>query len=163
MILSIIVAMDRNRLIGKDDRLPWHLPADTRYFHNLVREKPTLMGRKSYESADTFLSNKTNVIISRRENLVLKENCLRAPNIPEALALLAQEEEAFVLGGVQIYRELLPKADRLYITHIDQVFTGNIYFPDIHWEDWLFIQESKFSADPENPYPYSFNVYHRKL
>lgn len=157
----MIAAMDRNRLIGKNNALPWHIPADYEYFKNTVRNYSVIMGRLSYEAEDAFLTEKKNLILSRQNSLNLASNCALVNSLEEAFEILKNEEEIFILGGAKVYEMALPHAQRLYITHIEAEFEGDAYFPEIDPAIWQLVWENKCNPDEKNPYPYVFTRYER--
>lgn len=166
MLLSVIVAQSQNRVIGINNKLPWYLPEDLKYFKQITQGKPIIMGRKTYESIGRPLPGRTNIVITR-------DGCYQAPGIKvvhtldEALELAEQQalidgsEEALVIGGSEIYALTLPQADRLYLTQVHAQVEGDAYFPALDEEQWQEILRQDFSADGPNPYDYSFIVYQR--
>ena len=118
MRLSIVVAMDDNRLIGKDNKLPWHLPADLAYFKKITIGKSILMGRKTYDSIGRPLPNRRNIVITRNTNIVIP-GCEVVSNIEQALLITKDEPEVMVIGGASLCEQLLPDVSRLYITKIE--------------------------------------------
>ena len=121
MGLSIVVAMDNNGLIGKDNQLPWHLPADLAYFKKITTGKSILMGRKTYDSIGRPLPNRRNIVITRNTKIIIPE-CEVVSSIDDALLLTENEKEVMVIGGASLCEQLLPKVNRLYITRIDSEF-----------------------------------------
>ena len=160
MNLSIIVAMGRNRVIGKDNGLPWRLPADLKHFKNVTLGHPVLMGRKTFESIGRPLPGRTNIVITRQKNYK-PEGCLMAGSIQEALALAQDADEAFVIGGASIFEKTIPLAWRLYVTLIDHEFEGDTLFSGIDPSLWVEKERQSFRADNENPYGFSFLVFER--
>lgn len=158
-IVSLIAALDRNRLIGSNNALPWHLPADLRYFKATTLGKPVLMGRKTWESLGRALPQRRNIVISRSLKAA-PAGAELAASLPAALALVAAEEEAFIIGGGEIFRAALPLADRLYLTEIDAAYTGDAWFPELPPHAW---RQLKSSPQPgENGAPgFAFTVYER--
>ena len=128
MRLSMIVAMDDNRLIGKENGLPWHLPADLQYFKKTTTGKAILMGRKTFESLGRPLPNRRNIIITHNREYKA-EGCEVVNSIDEALNLTQADEEVMVIGGASFYEQTLPMIDRLYITKVDGEHEGDAYFP----------------------------------
>lgn len=161
MILSIIVAVAENGVIGYQNKLPWHLPADTNYFRNKIKNKAVIMGRKSYESPNAELSQKKNVIITRQKNLHLSPNTFLASSIIEAVEMLQDEEEVFILGGQSIYKQSLSIIHKLYYTRVYGNFEGDAFFPAIDWQQWHLESKETFEADAEHSHKYSFEVYTR--
>ena len=155
MRLAMIAAMDRNRLIGNNNRLPWHLPADFAHFRQLTLGKPVIMGRKTYESIGKPLPGRRNIVLSRAA-----EACRQKPmyegvdcveNIEAALALAADAEEVMIIGGGSLYESLLPRARRLYLTEVDAEFEGDAWFPPIDPAEWREIESHWREADDKNP------------
>ncbi len=129
MIISMIAAMAKQRIIGKDNQMPWHLPADFAWFKRCTMGKPVVMGRKTYDSIGRPLPGRLNIVISRDESLVI-EGVTMANSIAHALALAGDADEVMIIGGGSIYAECLPKADKLYLTFIDATIDGDTQFPD---------------------------------
>ena len=137
-MLSIIAAVARNGVIGKDNQLLWHLPEDMRHFRETTRGKPVIMGRKTWESLpDAFrpLPGRNNIVVSRNPAYQPARATL-ASTLNDAILKAGDAEEVFVIGGAELYRLALPIADRLYLTEIDQDFEGDVYFPDIEEGNW---------------------------
>lgn len=159
-ILSMIVAHADNRIIGKDNDMPWHLPADLAYFKKTTLGKPVVMGRKTYESIGRPLPGRLNIVISRDENYQA-EGVTSATSVEQALALAGEVEEVMVIGGGAIYEHCLTCADRLYITHIDADIVGDTQFPKYDLSEWKKVASEKLSADNKNSYDLDFCVYER--
>lgn len=166
MNLAIIVAQAKNRVIGVNNKLPWHLPEDLRYFKQVTMAKPIIMGRNTYESIGRPLPGRTNIVISRQEsyapNGVKVVSSLEAAiEMAESIALIDGAAEAMVIGGGQIYAQALEKADRLYLTEVDAEIEGDAWFPEFSRDDWKEVGREDFSAEGPNPYNYSFIVLDR--
>ncbi len=161
MRLSIIVAMDDNQLIGKDNALPWHLPADLGYFKKTTTGKTVLMGRKTYESIGKPLPNRRNVIVSRNSEFKA-EGCEIVDSIDAALNLAKNDNEVMVMGGASFYEQMLPSADRLYITRIDGKYDGDAHFPKFDIEEFIEVSRESHSPDDKNPHTYHFTILDRK-
>ena len=127
MRLSIVVAMDDNRLIGNNNQLPWHLPADLAYFKKLTMGKSILMGRKTYDSIGRPLPNRRNIVITRNEEISIP-GCEVISSIESALEITKGDEEVMIIGCASLCKQLLPKINRLYITKIDGEFEGDVFF-----------------------------------
>jgi len=153
--ISLIWGMDSNRLIGKENGLPWRLPADMAWFKKSTMGKPILMGRKTYESIGRPLPGRTNLILTRQADLNI-EGCTVIHSIDEALAEVADAEEIMVMGGAEIYALLLEQADRLYITEIDGAFEGDAWFPDFDLSLWRESGREEHLPDEKNLYAYAF-------
>lgn len=160
-ILSMIVAHADNRVIGKDNDMPWHLPADLAYFKKTTLGKPIIMGRKTYESIGRPLPGRKNIVISRDKNYSA-EGIETVTSVEEALALVSEVEEVMVIGGGAIYQHCLPAAQRLYITHIDADIDGDTYFPDYDLKEWQLAASEVREADEKNIYKLNFCVYQRR-
>ena len=163
MILSLIVAMTPNRVIGANNRLLWRLPAELQYFKKTTWGKPIIMGRKTHESIGRALPGRRNIIISHNPHFQA-EGCEVVDSLAAALSLVQDCEEAIVIGGAQIYAQALPQAERLYLTWVHQEFEGDTYFPA--WEglaDWRELSREERIADAENPYAVSFVVLERLM
>ena len=158
--LSIISAMDENRLIGQRNALPWHLPADLAFFKRTTLGKPVLMGRKTYESIGKPLPGRRNVIISR-DTGYRAEGCEVCCSIDQAMQLVDDVPEAMLIGGASLYTQTLDLADHLYITEIKAVFEGDAWFPKIDPMRWQETWREEHTADEKNPYSYAFVKYTR--
>lgn len=161
MIISGIVAVSENRVIGKNNQLPWNLPADLQHFKNVTMGKPILMGRKTFESIGKVLPGRCNVIISSDESYSAP-GCVIANSIATALSAVEYSSEVFVIGGATLFEVMLPEIQRLYLTLIHHQFEGDVYFPEIDWSEWNEIEREDHKSDKENPYSYSFLTLHRK-
>jgi dihydrofolate reductase len=166
MILSMIVAMADNHVIGLNNQMPWHLPADLAWFKKNTLNKPVIMGRKTFESIGRPLPGRHNIIISRQATIEsnMVPNVSWVPSIDAAI-LLAQTQhidEAFIIGGGNIYKQTLPLVNRLYLTHIKAKLQGDTYFPDYTPEQWQVIYQEAHQADDKNSYPYQFEILERK-
>ena len=160
MRLSIIVAMDDNQLIGKDNALPWHLPADLGYFKKTTTGKTVLMGRKTHESIGRPLPNRRNVVVSRNTDFEA-EGCEVVDSIDAALALAKDDDEVMVMGGASFYEQMLPSADRLYITQIEGKYEGDAYFPNFDRSEFIEISRESHVPDEKNRHTYHFTVLER--
>lgn len=161
MLVSIIAAMDRNRLIGNRNQLPWHLPADLAHFKRVTIGKPVIMGRKTFESIGRALPGRTNIVLTRDPDFEA-ENVLIARSLQRALELTAGEHEVMIIGGSSIYELALPKADRLYLTHVDGSYQGDTWFPAFDPEQWRVIGCEEHAADARNSCACRFVTYARK-
>ncbi len=157
MRLSIVVAMDDNRLIGKNNQLPWHLPEDLAYFKKLTTGKSILMGRKTYDSIGRPLPNRRNIVITRNAKISLP-GCEVALSLEEALELTKGDDEVMVIGGASLCEQILPKINRLYITKIDGEFEGDIFFPKYDAYNWHQVSSESHPKDNSNAYSYHFIV-----
>lgn len=166
MTLSIIVAMADNRVIGLNNQMPWHLPADLAWFKKNTLNKPVIMGRKTFESIGRPLPSRHNIIISKQapSESNSTQNVSWVQSIDAAI-VLAQEQnvdEAFIIGGGNIYKQTLPLANRLYLTHIDAKLQGDTYFPDYLPEQWQVIHQESHQPDDKNRYLCRFEILERK-
>ena len=161
--ISFVVAMDRNGLIGAGDSLPWHLPDDMRRFRQVTMGKPVLMGRKTYESIPNRfrpLAGRTNIILTRQMDYDAP-GCIIIHSLPQALKAAAEYEDLMVIGGAQLYEQLLPQADRIYLTLVDGEFEGDVYFPELDWDAWRVVEREKHSRDGRHPVPFVFILLER--
>jgi len=153
MILAAIAAMSENRVIGTKNKLPWHLPADLKHFKSITLGHPIIMGRKTFDSIQRPLPKRENIVISRDPNLQIPGVHV-VPNLQEAILFCeGKTEEAFVVGGAQIYEMALPKIQRIYLTVIHKTYEGDTYFPSL---DKLGFQEVAREDHWDNELPYSF-------
>ena len=168
-ILSMIVATADNNIIGKDNGMPWHLPADLAYFKKVTLGKPIIMGRKTYESIGRPLPGRRNIVISRDENYTPQGKGAAGvdvvTSVEQALALVDSLEEAatevMVIGGGAIYKHCLPNANRLYITHIKASIAGDTQFPNYDDGSWQQISSELRVSDDKNAYDLDFCIYQR--
>jgi len=154
-IISLIAAMANNRVIGKDNQMPWHLPADLGHFKAVTLGKPIIMGRKTYESIGRPLPGRKNIVISRDKDYKI-EGCETACSLEEAIKLVKDSEEIMIIGGGYLYSQTLPKADRLYLTFIDLNVDGDTQFPEYKHLSLSEIKREKHFKDEKNPYDYQF-------
>ncbi len=155
MKLSIIVAMDANRVIGHENRLPWHLPADLKHFRKITLGKPILMGRKTWQSIGRPLPGRINIVITRDTNYQA-EGCSVVHSIDEALRAARGHDEVMVIGGAQLYSQVLPATDTLYITQVEGKFPGDTFFPELNPLDWREVERSTHAPDEKNAHACSF-------
>lgn len=159
MAVTLIAASASNGVIGMNNRLPWRLPADMAYFVKQTKGKQVLMGRKTFESLGKPLKDRTNVILSRTWTDA-PEGCVIVRSVEEALARFG-EQELMVIGGEEIYRLLLPHADRVLLTEIGREFEGDAYFPTLDPGEWKLVSRKEGTRDELNDLPYAFCVYER--
>jgi dihydrofolate reductase len=162
MTISIIAALAKNRVIGKNNKLPWNLPGDLKHFKKLTLGKPIIMGQKTFESIGRPLPGRTNIILSLDENFK-PQGCIVAHSIEETLKTLKHEKEIMIAGGASVYKQFLPLVNKMYLTLIDANFEGDAYFPEFNWEDWEVIERIENQSDKENPYKYTFLTLQRKI
>ncbi len=166
MKLAVIVAQSENRVIGRNNKLPWHLPEDLKYFKSVTMGKAIIMGRKTYDSIGRPLPGRTNIVVTRDpdycvEGVEIVYSLEAAIDKAEALSLINGNDEALVIGGSQLYQQALSKADRLYLTQVHHQVCGDAYFPEVLASEWQQVGRHDFEADDRNPYNYSFLVLDR--
>lgn len=168
MIISIVVAASENNVIGRDNKLPWHLPDDLKYFRDLTKGKTILMGRKTYESIGKPLPNRRNIIISTTLKKV--EGCEVFPTISDALMMLVHEktsDEVFIIGGSRLFAEALMeiiadiRVHRIYLTRVHAKIDGDVMLPDINFKHWKKVSEKDHPKDDKHAYDFTFEVYER--
>lgn len=163
MIISSIVATAHNNVIGKDNEIPWYLPADLQYFKKVTLNHTVIMGRNCFASIGRPLPKRTNIIVTR-DPYFISSNCIIARSIPEALHVAYKhgETEAFIIGGGQIYSQTIDLWDKLYLTEVDLLAPGDIFFPTIDYTEWKLISEDKHRKDEKNEFDYNFKIFERK-
>ncbi len=161
MSLSIIAAVSKNNVIGNKNKLLWNIPLDMKFFKNTTTGHPIIMGRKTFLSIGRALPNRRNIVITRDKNFSF-ENVEVFHSIDEIVSLFKNtNEEAFVIGGADIYKQFLPIVDKLYITHVDEEFVGDTIFGDIDQNIWKKETENKIEKSEESPYQIRFVTYVR--
>jgi dihydrofolate reductase len=160
MTVSIIVAIAKNHAIGKNNKLLWHLPKDLKHFKDVTTGHTVIMGRKTYDSVGKPLPKRRNIVITRQAISI--EDCEVVSSVEAALALCANEEEVFIVGGAEIYKQALPLTDRIYLTIIDHDFDGDTFFPELNDQDWKETERENFEPDEKNKYAYSFITLQRR-
>ena len=162
-MLSIIVAVAKNNVIGKDNKLIWHLPEDLKRFKRLTTNHTIIMGRRTFESLGRVLPNRKHVILCNDQEMNIDdENVEVLEDISMLDSYINSDEENFVIGGATIYKLLLPYAKKLYITHINEEFDGDVYFPEISKDIWEVESTEKGLKNEENPFDYEYVIYKRK-
>lgn len=164
--LALIVAMAQNRVIGRNNNLPWYLSEDLKYFKRVTMGKPIIMGRKTFESIGRPLPGRTNIIVTRNEDysaagIKVVHDLTQAISLCESIAEIDGQREAMVIGGAQIYQQALGYADRLYLTEVHAEVEGDAYFPEFKRGDWQEVARENFQAAEPNPYDYSFLILDR--
>ena len=154
-IISIMVAMAKNRVIGKDNDMPWHLPADLKHFKEVTLGKPIIMGRKTYESIGRPLPGRKNIVMSRNADYTL-EGCDTVTSLEDALKLVNDVEEVMIIGGGYLYEQTISRADKLYLTFIDLDVDGDTKFPEYENLKLKELKREKHLKDEKNPYDYEF-------
>lgn len=160
MIVSLVVAMAENGVIGRAGGLPWHLPDDLKHFKKLTLDHTVIMGRRTYDEVKRPLANRRNVVISRSPDF-RPHGVTVVPSLAEALALGATEEEVFVIGGGEIFRLALPRADRLYLTVVHATVEGDTRFPAFDEAAWALEDEEFHPADQRHAYGFTFKTFKR--
>ena len=160
MIVSLVAAMSENRVIGRAGRLPWHLPDDLKRFKKLTVDRTVIMGRKTFDEIKRPLDNRRNVVITRKHALQ-PHGVTIVPSLDEALALAATEDEVFVIGGGDIFRLALARADRLYLTVVHAQVEGDTFFPEFDRDGWVLESDDRHEADDKHAYAFSFRMYRR--
>jgi dihydrofolate reductase len=162
-VLKILVAFDENRVIGKNNTLIWHLPADLKRFKALTTGHVIIMGRKTFESIGKPLPNRTTIVISRQADLQI-EGVIIAHSVEEAIlkAKSITREDIFIVGGAEIYALSLALADQILVTQLHDIFEGDAYFPEIPSTSWEITEKERGVTDEKNAYQYSYITYTRK-
>ena len=161
MQLSIIVAMDRNRVIGRGGVLPWHISSDLKNFKKITMGKPILMGRKTHDSIGKPLPGRENIILTNNKKYSA-EGCTVKNTLDEVYSYCEEQLELVVMGGAILYSQTLDKADKLYITEVNASVNGDTFFPEYKSSQWREISRESFNADENNEFDYSFTVLERK-
>ncbi|ORU92479.1 MAG: dihydrofolate reductase [Cycloclasticus sp. symbiont of Bathymodiolus heckerae] len=160
-MISMIVAMAENNAIGKDNDLLWHLPDDFKHFKATTMGKPILMGRKTYDSIGKPLPGRENIVVTRDANFTV-EGVTIVNSIDAALTASEHYDEVMVIGGASFYEQMLPVAQRLYITLVHTSFEADAFFPEVDLDKWKIIKQSKHAADERHAYSFSFITYERR-
>lgn len=162
-MIHIVAAVSENNAIGKDNKLLWHLPNDLKYFKQLTTGHPVIMGRKTFESIGKPLPNRYNIVITRNkpENN-LHENVTYCPSLNEAINTARKKDEnIYIIGGGEIYRQALPITDTLYITKVHTQMAGDTFFPEINTEQWQLVSKETYFKDEKHAFDYSFLIYRK--
>ncbi|WP_416147101.1 dihydrofolate reductase [Salipaludibacillus sp. HK11] len=159
-MISMIAAFAEGRVIGKNGDMPWHLPAELQYFKKITTGHPILMGRKTFESIGRPLPKRRNIVLTRDRDFSV-EGVEIIHELSDVDQLMKERDEFFVIGGTTLYEQLLPKAERLYITKIHQFFEGDTFFPEISEKDWEIVSEEQGIVDEKNQYSHTFLIYER--
>ena len=159
--LSIIAALAENRVIGRDNQLPWRLPADLAHFKRLTMGKPIIMGRRTWESLPGLLPHRTHLVITRNSDY-RAEGAHVVHSINDAIELAGDAAELMVVGGARLYAQTIPLATRMYLTYVHQQIDGDTRFPDYEAGEWVEVSHERHSADERNPHDYSFVELHRR-
>lgn len=163
MIISAIVAMNPDGLIGDQNKIPWHLPADLKYFKKITLGHHILMGRKCFDSIGKSLPGRKNIVVTKNPTFIVTD-CIITNSIEEGILIAQQnkEEEMFILGGGEIYRQSMHLVNKLYLTMVQFNGSGDVFFPQIDYNEWSLISDEKHTSDDKNNYDYSFLIYKRK-
>jgi dihydrofolate reductase len=165
--IALIWAQARNRVIGRDNDLPWHLPKDLKHFMRTTVGHPVIMGRRTFESMNAPLPRRTNIVVTRNPDY-RPEGALVAADLDAALELARGECETtgkdtiFIAGGAEIYRRGLEMATHLYVTDIHAEFEGDTFFPEVDWSRWRCVNREDFSVDAEHAWPFSISLWERR-
>lgn len=159
-MVSIIVAIAQNGTIGDKNSLLWHIKEDMRFFRTTTSGHPVIMGRKTFESLGSKpLPKRTNIVITRADREF--EGALTAHSLEEAIRMAGEDEEIFIMGGAQIYREALNVVDRMYITHVERDYEGDTVFPEVDYSQWKLVDVVRHERGEEYEYPFEFRTYDR--
>ena len=164
--ISLIVAMARNGVIGRDGGLPWRISSDLKLFRRLTMGKPLIMGRKTFASLKQPLDGRDNIVVTRNPNFAA-EGAIIAHSFDEALALARRcarkrgAEELLVIGGAEVFREAVPLARRIYLTEVDADIPGDVTFPPVNWSEWTTLSANPQEKGPKDAYPFTFSIKER--
>ena len=161
MILSAVVVVDLNNGIGKDNKLLVHFPADLKHFKKITSGHTVIMGRKTYESMGKALPNRRNIVVSRNPGFKL-EDAETTTSLQLSINLANREEEVFIIGGAEIFKQALPLLNKIHLTRIDQSFEADTFFPQISVNDWIEEAREDHQPDEKNPFKYSFLTYRKR-
>ncbi|MBS1548413.1 MAG: dihydrofolate reductase [Bacteroidetes bacterium] len=160
-MITLVVAMGKNGEIGKDNQLLWHMPKDLKHFKDITSGHPVVMGRKTYESIGKPLPNRTNIVVSRKENW-FEEGILIVGSLKEALKFAQKiDTEVMVIGGAEIFKQTIALADKLEVTLVDEAFEADTFFPKIDDKIWTLVKDEVQTTDEKNPYSFAFKTYER--
>jgi dihydrofolate reductase len=162
VILSILVAVAENGVIGREGRLPWHLPDDLRRFKRLTTGHAIVMGRRTCESIGRALPGRRSIVLSRDPRFTPSPGIEVARSLDAAIAACVGEEEVFVIGGESLFREALPRADRVYLTRVHGRLAGDVLFPDFDETAWDCVERDEHAADERHEHPFTFLTYRRR-
>lgn len=160
MTFSLIVATTLNNVIGKDNQMPWHLPADLAWFRQNTTGKPVIMGRKTFESIGRPLPKRINIVLSRKP--FEHEGVIWKNSLESAVDFVKDSKEILLLGGGELFKQYLPQADKLYFTQIQAEIDGDTFFPELNWDEWNIEHEEYRHADENNAYDLKFLILMRK-
>jgi dihydrofolate reductase len=166
MRVSIIAAVAENGVIGRDGKLPWHLSADLRRFKQLTMGHTIIMGRRTWESIARPLPGRRMIVVSRQPGYRVGTDGVEvSSSLSESLSMVEEHggDEAFVIGGAELYKEAIPRTDRMYLTQVGAAIPGDTFFPEVNWSEWRLIERQNYTADFKNEYPYEFRIYKRLI
>lgn len=161
MTVSLIVAASDNNVIGKNNQLPWHLPNDMKFFKNTTWGMPVIMGRKTFDSmGNKPLPGRVNIVITRQEDWKA-DGVVTVKNWNDAVFVAKDSDckQAFVIGGGEIFKDTIKKADRIYMTRVHTIIDGDVFFPEINTKDWKLISKKECVADEKHPFDYTFELW----
>ncbi len=161
MTVSLVVAASKNNVIGRDGELPWHLPEDLRHFKRITTGKPVIMGRKTFESIGRPLPDRHNIVMTRDPDYAA-EGCDVVDSVAEALDVAGDADEVMVIGGGQVYRDFLPRADRIYMTRVQAEVQGDTRFPRIEGNVWRLVSAEHHAADEKHEFAFEMLVFERR-
>ncbi|HEX7011702.1 MAG TPA: type 3 dihydrofolate reductase [Steroidobacteraceae bacterium] len=159
-MLSLLVAVAENDVIGRQNDLPWRLPDDLKRFKALSLGKPVIMGRRTYESIGRPLPGRTNIVVSRRPDLAI-EGCIVVGSLDAAIAAAGEAPEILVIGGAEVFREALPRASRIYLTRVHAHVEGDVHFPALSPHEWREVEVQHHPADERHAHAFSFILLER--
>jgi dihydrofolate reductase len=159
-VITFIVAVADNGVIGRDNTLPWHLPEDLRRFKRLTLGKPVLMGRRTYESIGKPLPGRHNIVVTRDPNY-RRDGVTVAHGTEAALAAAGDAPEIMVIGGAELFQALLPRAGRLHLTRVHGEVTGDVYWPALDTREWRVVERERHEADDRHAWPMTFEVWEK--
>lgn len=160
-MITLIAAAAENNALGKDNDLLWHLPEDFKRFKQITSGHYIIMGRKTFESFPKPLPNRTHIIITRQEEYLV-EGCLVVHSLEEALEIAPQNEEVFIIGGAQIYKQALPFADKIDLTRVHIELDADAFFPEFNTSEWNLVFSEKHFKDEKHQYDFTFETYIKK-
>ncbi|WP_112084814.1 dihydrofolate reductase [Flavobacterium lacus] len=160
-MIIMIAAVAENNALGKDNNLVWHLPDDFRRFKELTSGHPIIMGRKTFESFPKLLPNRTHIIITRQKNYQ-PEHCIVVDSIEKALEFVPEEENAFIIGGGEIYKQSLDYTDVIELTRVHDSFDADTYFPEINPDSWQLVEEEYHPKDEKHLVDFTYQTFIRK-
>ncbi|HET9279183.1 MAG TPA: dihydrofolate reductase [Flavitalea sp.] len=163
MMISLVVAVSENDVIGKDNKLLWRLPNDMKFFKNTTWAMPVIMGRKTFDALGKPLTGRTNIVITRQKAWKA-DGVTVVKNLDQAIIAAAgtDAKEAFVIGGGEIYKQGMDRADRIFLTRVHAVLEGDTFFPEVSNKEWNLVSNLDFTADEKHAFAYSFQIWERK-